>query len=433
MNMKMNMIFIKTVKHFFPDFNYWLKELNDPRNKNGSDYQIESLLWIGLLLFLLKLGARRQINYEFNTEKFIRNLCILTNAEIEKIPYDGTLAYLLKHLDPYELFKLRTKMVNRLIRMKTLINFRLLGYYRIAFDGTGYLGFKEKHCEHCLTKKKNGKIVYWYHPVLEAKLVIENGIVISIGTEFIENPDAGFSKQDCELKAFRRLAEMLKRDFPQLRICLLLDALYANQNAFDICKKNNWKYIITFKEGSMPETYQEYINLKPLNADCRAQKRLKEIRQNYQWVKEISYKDHLLNVLECEETKINETKRFVWVTNFDIDNSNFHLIANKGGRLRWKIENEGFNTQKNGGYNMEHAFSENENAMKNFYILLQLAHIINQLIEKGSLFKTEVKKLFGSIRNIARRLLESLRTSLFDSNEINSISSQRYQIRLRGS
>ena len=54
------------------------------------------------------------------------------------------------------------------------------------------------------------------------------------------------------------------------------------------------------------------------------------------------------------------------------------------GRLRWKIENEGFNTQKNGDYQLEHKYCRKSyNGMKNYYTLLQLAHAINQLIEKG--------------------------------------------------
>ena len=37
---------------------------------------------------------------------------------------------------------------------------------------------------------------------------------------------------------------------------------------------------------------------------------------------------------------------------------NFLEISNHGGRLRWKIENEGFNVQKNGGFGLEHPTAE---------------------------------------------------------------------------
>ena len=78
-----------------------------------------------------------------------------------------------------------------------------------------------------------------------------------------------------------------------------------------------------------------------------------------------------------------------------------------GGRLRWKIENEGFNVQKNGGYGLEHAYTRNATASKVFYYLLQVAHIIAQLIEHGSLFRKAFPSGVGSAKNIALRLLEA--------------------------
>lgn len=428
----MKIVLYKTLHHFFPSFQNWLKQINDPRNQNSMIYTLPTLLWIGISLFLLKLSSRRQVNFEFNSKQFMVNLSLFTETGIEKIAHDGTLAYLLERLNPVCLYTLRTKMINRLIRMKCLGQHRLFGYYRIAVDATGYLTFKHRHCKHCLEMKKSEKTIYYYHAILEAKLVLDNGMALSIETEFIENPDRKVGAQDCELAAFPRLAERLKKNFPQLKICLLLDALYANKPVFDICKKNSWKYIITFKEGSLPDTYKEYVCLKKLHQDCRAEYQREGFAQDYQWVKDIDYNGCLFNVLECKEIKHNNQKTFVWITNFGIDKSNCDLLANKGGRLRWKIENEGFNIQKNGGYNLEHPYSKHPVGLKNFYLLLQIAHIINQLMEKGNLLIGEIKKTFGSIRNISRRLLESLRTSVFDLTEIQSVKSSRFQIRLSG-
>ena len=79
-----------------------------------------------------------------------------------------------------------------------------------------------------------------------------------------------------------------------------------------------------------------------------------------------------------------------------------------------KIKNEGFNTQKNGGFNLEHAYSTNVFAVKNFYLLLQIAHILIQVLEYGLLGKKRIKKLYGSGKNVARRLLEELKFTLVD-------------------
>lgn len=180
----------------------------------------------------------------------------------------------------------------------------------------------------------------------------------------------------------------------------------------------------------MPDVYAEYMNLKPLYKETFKEIKRDEIRQNFNWVIGIAYQEHFLNVLECNESKPGkENTRFVWLTNLKINQFNFQEAA-KGGRLRWKEENEGFNMQKNGGYNLEHAYSKNEVAAKNFYLLLQIAHMISQLMEKGSLLKDQIQKVFGSIRNIARKLLEDFRTKSADPTQLENLLSAPFQIRL---
>src|SRR5262249_56015524 len=74
------------------------------------------------------------------------------------------------------------------------------------------------------------------------------------------------------------------------------------------------------------------------------------------------------------------------------------------------------NVQKNSGLNLEHAYSEGAHWAA-YYYLLQIAHVLLQLLEKGSLLrrlaqeqgKASAVALFGSLKNMAERLLESLR------------------------
>lgn len=103
---------------------------------------------------MTKLGSRRQINFQFNTKDFTHNLNILAKTELKKVAHDGTLAYLLKRSAPEETSYVRVQMVNRLIRTRCLEKFRLDRYYLIAFDGTGHLVYKERHCKHCLVLEK---------------------------------------------------------------------------------------------------------------------------------------------------------------------------------------------------------------------------------------------------------------------------------------
>lgn len=398
-------------------------------------YHKRFMLWMGLMLFLLKLGARRQIGFELDSPNALANLNALAGCDQKSVAHHDTLNHFLGHVPPSHAGMLRRKMVRRLVRMKALDKGRLMGHFLIVLDGTGQLSFKQRHCKHCLTRKSGGQRLY-YHPVLEAKLVTPDGLVISVGSEFIENTDRKATKQDCELKAFSRLAPQLKRDYPQLRLCLCMDGLYANGTALDLCHRNHWKYIIVFKEGSMPAVWREYQTLLALCPENRRRRRLgTEGRQDFAWVQDLQYVDdqgrtQRFNAFQCHEQIGQDKHFFAWMTNFSLRADNVATLANRGGRCRWKIENEGFNIQKNGGFNLEHAYSTTDRPIKNFYILMQLAHLILQLMEKGSLLSQDCKKLFGSLRNLARRLAESIRHYLIRPEAVDIAVAASIQIRL---
>ena len=108
-------------------------------------------------------------------------------------------------------------------------------------------------------------------------------------------------------------------------------------------------------------------------------------------------------------------------------------LANEGGRLRWKIENEGFNVQKNGGYNLEHAYTKNEHGSKIYYLPVQIAHLLMQLMEKGSLLANLFPRGLGSARNLAHRLLEALRNAALSQDEYDDLCAQPIQIRFNSS
>ena len=414
-------VFFKTTHHFFPKLSKWLNQVVDPRQVKKTKYSSSHLLWLGVFLFLMRLGSKRQIKYLFSTEEFRKNMGILCQNFTESIAHHDTLENLVKKLNPDEVSAVRHKMITRLLRMKSLSSFRLLDkYYLVAVDGTGHLAFADRHCPYCLTKEKDGKIIYYYHNVLEAKIVTENGLALSIETEFIENNPMD-TKQDCELKAFYRMVKRLKKKFPQLKICILADSLYAADPVFEILESYGWKYIITFKEGSMPDTYAEFNHLKNLCSKNTVKVEDENFIQYFSWVNNINYRDCPFDVLELKEfnsTNYGKYTKFVWLTNLKVGSNNFSKIA-KGGRLRWKIENEGFNIQKNRGYNLEHPYSQSQTSMKNFYLLLQIAHILSQLVEKGSLFKDKIEKVFGSITNVFHLLLEELRTRFIGLEFVN--------------
>jgi hypothetical protein len=307
----------------------------------------------------------------------------------------------------------------------------LKGAFLIALDATGQLRFHRRHCPYCLTRSLSNGATLYYHPVLEAKLVTSGGLAFSVATEFIDNRDGG-EKQDCELRAFQRLAPKLKGRYPRLAVTLLGDALYACAAFFDVCRQNRWNFIVTFKQGSIPALFEEYQALRDLEGANRAEHFPDaDTHQSFAWVNGLEHQGHKLDAFECVETVRGQAKQryYAWLTNLPVGCASVVTLANQGGRQRWKIENQGFDVQKHHGYELEHAYSRRPVAAENFYYLLQIAHAINQLMIKGTLRKVFVKAL-GSLRNYYRRLAESLRNDLIGAEAVDPATAARIQIRL---
>ncbi len=425
------------MRHFWPKLNLWLDAMPDPRFQPMVEYVARFLYWWGLLLFCCKLGSRRQLDFELRDDQLwvLDNVNRLAQTQQTTLPVNKTLSHFLGHVGSPALAQLRTDCVRQLIRNKVLDSIRLQGCFPLVIDGSGFLSFKEQHCPYCLVHRPETHTVY-LHPVLEAKIVDPRGLALSVASEFIENPtqqtqlpDPGTLttyeevKQDCELKAFARLAQQLKRQFPQTRFCIGGDSLYACGPAFAICSANHWSFVLTFKEGRTPALWEEFQSLLKLCPQNRLLTHLpdKKTKQTFRLVNDLEHVDqqdqtHIVHALICQQSGPEGQQTFAWVTDLRLDHKNVCAVANQAGRVRANIENQGFNLQKNSGLNLEHAYSTDPDVMKSFYYLLQIAHLFLQLFEMGSLlghlaqkYNTTPVGLFGSLKNLARRLLECFR------------------------
>jgi hypothetical protein len=422
---------LKVVKHFFKDFFEKLDEVEDLRHQSYITYNTAEILFVALLTHLMTMRSMRSMTAEFNKEECIENIKkVLDNYELEELPHHDTINDFLEILGVDDLKKIRTYMIKELFKKRCFGNDRYLNkYWLIAFDATGIHSFKERHCPHCLkkvrTNKKTGEeTVTYYHNVLEAKLIVGD-FVFSIATEFVENEDENITKQNCELKAFYRLEKRVKEDFPRLPICIVLDSLYACEPVMSICKENNWEYLIRFKKGSIKTVAEEFEVLSQLDNKNQKEAKNKRVKQEYTWVNDISYQEHSLNIVEIIELKDAKKTKFVFLSSIRINNRNVVTIG-KFGRKRWKIENEGFNVQKNGGYELEHLYSEDPNGMKNHYLLTQIAHIIRQLYDKGV---KKLKLLKSSIKRMSSLLLEAFRNTTLTGEDIQYVNQTKIQVR----
>ena len=405
--------FLKIKKHFFKDFIGNLKKVKDPRSKGYITYGPEVILFTMILKNMTGLPSMRSMSNGLNKEECIENVKRVLGLEmLEELPHYDTINDFLAKLDVSELEKMRTYMIKELLKKRCFEPDRIEGkYWGIIVDGTGLHTFKQKHCEHCLrrknTDKETGEITTIYmHHVLEAKLVVGD-MVFSIDSEFIENESEDVTKQDCELKAFNRLAKKIKKTFKRLPICLLGDSLYACESVFRLCEELKWTYLCRFKEG----------RIKTIAADFQAIKGLEQSKdQNgFFWTNDISYNERKVNLLDSTiTTEDGKSKNYVFITNLKVTKKNVERLITTG-RSRWKIENQGFNQQKNIRYTIEHANSHDYTAMKNHYLLVQLTDIIVQLYDHGS---TVFKKVRKTAKEKSSSLLEAIRTRMITEEDL---------------
>ncbi len=408
------------LKRHYPGYEELLNTIPDHRNR--CTYSVAEIIMAGLSIFIFKRGSRNNAdkgargNYESNYFALFGM----------KLPIMDTVDDFLRKLPPEELDRIKRVLIGKLLEKKVLNKWKFEGRYLVACDATGVFSFSKKPFEGCPYKtSKNGK-KSWQANVLEAKIVCPNGLSISIASEWLCNSEDLSKKQDCELKAFVRLAAKVKKWYPRLPAIILADGLYPNITFFDICKKNQWEYILTHKDGTLKSLWQEinflYLIQEKENKKERLVKKINDewLYESSMFINGLEYQTHQINWVEYQSCfrgkEVHE--RFVYLTSLNITHGNVWEVIEKG-RLRWRIENEGFNTQKNGAYEMQHKYAEkNFQAMRNYYNLLQIAHMINQLTEKLTKVKQAIVMAQATLKSIWEDVLATLQKETLCPDQI---------------
>jgi len=424
-----------------------MREVDDCRKK-VSPYELAAHLTACLAMFLFKSGSRNEYNALREDPRFQKNYQKLFKLPM---PHGDSVNNVIMLLDETQLEHLKQKMVQVLLGRKVFHKSRYRNkWFRVAVDGSGLVSYRYKHSPQCLHKtSKKGKTSYFY-VVLEARLVTPNGFSISLATEWIENPeDEDYDKQDCERKAFKRLAVKLKKAYPKLPIIILADALYPYEGFFAICEANQWAYQCTFKEGNLKTVWDEVHALSALQANTTRTTTHydpgnRKVVRTYQWVTGIDYNDRVINWLQCHETitwiekneegveeeKTKETT-FSHITNLPLNQETIAQTSHTG-RLRWKIENEGFNTLKNGGYGMEHKWvRKSYQGLKNYFQFMQMAYLINQLMVKRTRFQEGYLqgKNHPTLKSLWEDLIAAMKWAKVKAHQLKKILKTKIQFR----
>ena len=398
----------KIQKRFYPELFTRFEEVNDPRHQSYIEYSIKTMLGTLYYKCIGGISSMREMTSKFNEETVVKNLySFIGDEEQIYMPHGVTINELLEKLEPTELENIQKDLVYTMIRRKTFDSAKVLKKWQVIVDATeldeGYKKKNEGYLSRCYNKGETTEFTKYHRSILEAKIYFGNNLVCSIASEPIENSEEYINqseeaiKQDCESKAFVRLAAKIKKRFPRLPIVITADGLYVTKRVLQICKDYKWDYIIRYKEGSASSIAKEY----------RALPEKEKVGTNIEYQNNIMFQELDVNLIYLKEKKMDNEEekvtKFAWITSIKITKNNAKKIVS-AGRDRWKIENQGFNRQKHWQGNIEHAYSWNERAQKNHYLMEQIADFMKQLYEHFYLKKNEKKKMQ---KKISSELLSS--------------------------
>jgi len=386
------------------------REVPDPRGPTAA-ISLSDALMAGFAVFALKAPSLLAFDEQRRSDEF--NLKAIFG--LKQVPCDTQMRTLLDDVEPQELRPAFTGVFRQLQRGNALEPFVYFqDHYLLALDGTAYYSSEKIHCPSCLEKtSRNGKVAY-SHQMLGAALVHPDlKEVIPVCPEPIINKD-GDTKNDCERNASRRFLRHFRREHPKLPVIAVEDALSANAPHLADLRDHNLRFIIGIKPGSHGFLFEQMRRACTTGqAHVLTLEDAAGTLHHYRWLEKASLNesqaDVLVNMLEYWEIPSQGSKaplhHFSWITDLPVNEETAPIVA-RGGRARWHIENETFNTLKNQGYHFDHNFGHGDkNLSVVFALLMMLAFLVDQTMQLcDRLFQALWEKL-GS----KRRLWEELR------------------------
>jgi len=403
---------------------------------------LESILMSSLAVFSLKCPSLLSFEKTFQISQ-TRSDNLKRLFRLERVPSDTQLREVLDYVN-YEQYRSVFKdLFSYVQRSKALEKFVFMDidnipHYAVAVDGTGIFRSEKIKCPDCLVFERidadNKSTITYGHNMLAASLVVP-GLkqVIPFCPEAIVTQD-GKTKNDSEITAFKRFIKDFQKDHPKLKIVFLLDALYANHPVIKLIEENGYRYIIAVKntkgtlfslvkEGEANQTTsfheksfslgQKIIKNKVLKYRYHNNVRLHQ-DENTPYVNFVDVHERL-TWDDKDGNKKEEVQYFSFITNIKIDLGNVEIIT-QGGRTRWKIENETFNTLKNRGYHLEHNYGHGEfNLSYNFIMSMYLAFFVDQIQEISCIKFKKILEKFGSKKLLWSTLTGGLDWLAFDS------------------
>lgn len=413
-------VFTKTVFHYIPKIQKYIDEIQDPRKRK--DYPMRYLITSEMLMFMSEGKSQRFTETAYNNTNYLENIGKIIKEDVKQIPDAEIYTNVFSKIEKEEIEKFQYKINYNMLRNKIYEDSKILGKYNTVLDATRFQKAHYEVSKEWLNETKDGKTT-WYLSMLELKLVANN-MAVSIMNEMINNDDKRKEKetledvknkseeqikQDCELNASKRLITNFRNRYPRLPVRIIADSLYPSRSLINICEKENLEYIFVLKDKKIPTLLRDFLELVSMPEGNRQIQENKEKIIFTMWENEIDYKGKKINVIRqiIKNKKTEKYSNWMWITNREITRKNINKIV-YCAKLRDYIENQGFKEQKvTSGIDLNHVYSKNIKAIKVIYTIIQITHLIMQIIEHSDICG-EFDKKYGSVKVFCRKFYAHL-------------------------
>ena len=390
----------------------------------------------------------RQHDLDKYERPFMSNVMRLAGCDTECLPHSDTMRYYLERCRRENLASIPPRMFGQLLRERRVYGLRSkvalvngCPSFLVAIDGVHWHTSSSPLERSTHRTHQDGRTEYMYM-ALQATIVTPGGLRFPLLTEFIENPDREYDKQDCEINAAKRLLENLKKKFPGLRMTILMDGLYLCEAIIKICQENKWGFSITVTDRAPAFKAKAEARMAEAGNSVTGDDPFTGMARRVSWCNKVEHvfgeTKASLNVIreETKNEKGEDVTLFYATSVFLHEKEEGALqVLDRVCRARWQIE-ESFKEQKHHGLELEAVFGTRGFAGHNYYLIVQIAHIIRTFMLHSSLFRRlqqhcnpfrtrdtirrPALEWYRTFENFVARLKRSLLTSLMSDIDMSN-------------
>ena len=192
-----------------------------------------------------------------------------------------------------------------------------------------------------------------------------------------------------------------EENHPHLRLIVTEDALGSNGPHIRLLQELDMRFILVVKPDGNKSIFEFLNGIERQECIYSDDKFTYKIQFINGVPLSDSHNDLYINFIEAwvYDNKGNLQYHNTWITDINITKANVYIIF-QGGRAKWKIENETFNTLKNQNYHFEHNYGHGKHHLSTVLaFLMMLAFLIDQIQQSCcGLFQAAWGKMKSKVR-----------------------------------